>query len=215
MFRLRTFKRLALFAILLTVSIYVFTGCERIKVDSVFQGEDLGFIDIPWEIVSVNDKPLEPPFVQDPDPEAPPNTFAITANSLVFHASGDLTGEIGFTLSEEYPGDPPTSATWAITNTITGKYSAGEKTLTIDEKKPEVDVVVTLTPREAWEQQIEGITLEQLQDDLAAESEMGVTEDDSPFAFITVGVNYTHQTEQDTLTLSVPGQKILLKKKTE
>ncbi len=45
MFRLRTFKRLAIFAILLTVPVYVFTGCERITVDNVFQNEDLDFID--------------------------------------------------------------------------------------------------------------------------------------------------------------------------
>lgn len=214
MFRLQTIKRLAIFAILLTVPVYVLTGCERITVDNVLQYEDLGFVDTPWEIVSVNGQPFESLFDQEPDPEALPHTFAVTSNSLVFHASGDLTGEIVYTLAQENPGDPPTTATWTVTNTITGKYTAGETTITIDAEKTEVDVVVTLTPREAWEQQIEGITIEQLQDDLAAESEMGYAEADSPSPF-TVGVNYTQQTEQDTLTLSVPGESILLRKKTE
>lgn len=213
MFRLRTTKRLAILAILLTFTVSVITGCTRIDVDKVFPSEDLGFVDIPWEIVSVNDQPFESLFAQEPDPESPPHTFAVSSR-LVFHASGDLTGEIEYTLSEESPGDPPTSATWTITNTITGKYTAGEETLTIDAKKVETDVEVTLTPREAWEQQIEGITVEQLQDDLAAESEMGISEADSPFP-LTVGVNYTQQTEQDTLTLSATGEKIVLKKKTE
>lgn len=214
MFKLRTFKRLAIFAILLTVPVYVFTGCERIAVDNVFQYEDLSFVDTPWEIATINGQPFEPLFTQTPDPESQPDSFAVTSNSLVFHASGDLTGEIGFTLSLETPGDPPTTATWDVTYTITGKYTAGETTLTIDAKESEVDVVVTLTPREAWEQQIQGITIEQLQADLEAESEMGHTEEDSPLPF-TLGVNYTHQTEQDTLTLSVPGETMVLKKKTE
>ena len=214
MFRIRTFKRLVLFTILITVPVYVFTGCERIEVDEVFQYESLDFIDTPWEMVSLNDKPFEPYFVQEPASEAQPFTIVITSNSFVFHASGDLTGEIGFTVSEEYPGDPPTSVTWAINYTLTGKFTADETTLTIDSKKSEIDVVVTLSPREVWEQQIVGITVEQLQDNLAAESKMGYTEEDSPLPF-TVGVNYTHQTEQDTLTFSVPGKKILLKKKTE
>lgn len=213
MFRLRTTKRLAILAILLTFTVSVITGCERIDVDKVFPNEDLGFVDIPWEIVSVNDQPFESLFPQETDPESAPDTFAVTSR-LVFHASGDLTGEIEFSLTEEDPEEPPTTATWTITNTITGKYTAGENTLTIDAKKSETDVEVTLTPREAWEQKIEGITVEQLQEDLAAESEMGITEDDSPFP-LTVGVDYTHQTEQDTLTLSAPGEKILLKKKTE
>ncbi len=212
MFRLRTFKKLALLAILLTVPVYVFTGCERTKVENVFEFESLDFIDTPWEIVSVNDQPIGS--LLESDPESPPLTFAVTANSLVFHASGDLTGEIQITLSGESPGDEEKSETWEFTYTITGKYTAEETTLTIDSEKVEIDVVVTLTPREAWEQQIEGNTLEQVQDELAAVYEMDFTEDDSPFPF-TVGVNYTQQTEENTLTLSGSGEKILLKKKTE
>lgn len=212
MFRLRTFKKLAILAILLTVPVYVLTGCERIKVDDIFEYEGLDFIDTPWEIVSVNDQPIGS--LLESDPESLPLTFDVTANSLVFHASGDLTGEIQITLSGESPGDTPKSETWELSYTITGKYTAEDTTLTIDSEKVDLDVVVTLTPREAWEQQIEGTTLEQLQDNLASAYEMEFTEDDSPFPF-TVGANYTQQTEENTLTLSGPGEKILLKKKTE
>lgn len=212
MFRLQTIKRLTIFAILLTVPVYVFTGCERITVDKVFQYEDLGFVDTPWEIVSVNDQPIESLFAQDPDQEYP-TTFAVTSE-FVFDTKGKLTGELTFTISEQYPVDPPRSLTSVVTYTVTGEYTAGETTLTIETQNVEMDFAVTLTPRDAWEQVIPGSTIEQLQDDIKAESEMGFTQDDSTFPF-TVGVNYTQQTEQDTLTLSVPGESILLKKKTE
>lgn len=219
MFRLRTFKRLALFAILLTVPVYVFTGCERITVDSVFQYEDLDFIDIPWEIVSVNDQPIESIFAPVPEEGSPPSTFNITSK-FVFDATGKLTGELKFTVSEQYPVVPPRSLTFVITNTITGEYTAGETTLTIDTQNVESDVDAILTPRDEWEKELEKaplefrLTVEQLQDQLAAESEMGIIEDESTFPF-TVGADYTHLTEQGTLTLSMPGEKLLFRKKTE
>ncbi len=211
MLRKRALNGLVLFIILLSATVCVFTGCERKMLDNIFRSGDLGFIDTTWEITSINDQPFEPPFAQDAEPEFP-TTFAITSNSWVFHASGNLTGELAFTVSEQYPGDPPTSMTQVITYTVTGQYTAGETTLTIETQNVEVDVAVTLEPREVWEQQIAGITVEQLQADLAAETKMGFTQDESTFPF-TVGVDYTHQTEQNTLTLSVPGEKILLKKK--
>ncbi len=211
MCRIRVLNRLVIFTVLLAASFFVFSGCEKNITDDVIQSEDLGFIDTSWEIASVNGQPFESLLVQDPEPGSPPQTFTLTSNSLVFHASGNLTGELGFTLSEEYPGTPPTSATWAVTCTITGQYTAGDTTLTIEEQNVEIDVVVTLSPKEVWEQQIEGITLEQLQDDLAAESEMGFKQGESPFP-ITVDVDYTQQTEKNTLTLSVPGETIVLKK---
>ena len=190
-------------------------GCEKKVLDNTVlnRGAVLGFVDTTWEIVSINDQPFESVFPQQSEPEFP-TTFAITSNSWVFGASGNLTGELAFTVSEEYPGDPPTSMTQVITYTVTGQYTAGATTLTIETQNVEIDVEVTLVPREVWEQQIEGITLEQLQDDLAAESKAGFTQGASGLPF-TVGVDYTHQTEQNTLTLSVPGEQILLKKKTE
>lgn len=213
MFRLRTFNRLAILAILLTVPVYVFTGCERIAVEHVFQYEDLDFIDTPWEIVSINDQPIESILTQVPEEGSPPSTFDVTSK-FVFDATGKLNGELIFTVSEQYPVEPPRSLTFVITNTVTGEYTAGETTLTIDTQNVESDVAAILTPREAWEQQIQGITIEQLQDDLAAESEMGLIQDESTFPF-TVGVDYTHLTEQGTLTLSKPGEKLLFRKKTE
>ena len=213
MFRLQTIKTLAIFAILLTVPVYIFTGCERITVDNVFQYEDLGFIDTPWEIVSVNGQPFESLFTPEPREGSPPSTYDITSN-FVFDAKGKLTGELTFRISEQYPVDPPRSLTYVVTYTVTGEYTAGETTLTIETQNVEIDVAALLTPRDAWEQVIEGITVEQLQDDLVAESEMGFTQDESTFPF-TVGANYTQQTEQNTLTLSVPGETVVLRKKTE
>lgn len=214
MFRKRAFNRLVIFTILLSAAVYVFTGCEKKIVGDIIQSGDLGFIDTTWEIASVNDQSFESLFVQETEPGSPPHTFAITSNSWVFHATGKLTGKLAFTLSEEYPGDPPTSMTQMITYTVTGEYTAGKTTLTIETQNVEIDAAVTLAPREVWEQQIEGITLEQLQDDLTAETKMGFTQDEATFPF-TVGVDYTQQTEQNTLTLSVPGEKILFKKKME
>ncbi len=131
-----------------------------------------------------------------------------------------MTGELIFTISEQYPVDPPRSLTFVVTNTVTGEYTAGATTLTIETQNVESDVAAILTPRDAWEKELEKaplefrLTVEQLQDQLAAESEMGLIQDESTFPF-TVGVDYTHQTEQDTLTLSMPGEKLLFRKKTE
>ena len=171
---------------------------------------DLGFVDTTWEIVSINDQPFKSLFSPDPASEYP-TTLDVTSNSWVFGASGNLTGELAFTISEEYPGDPSTSNTQLVTYTVTGQYTAGSTTLTIKAQDVEFDVEVTLAPREVWEQRIEGITLERLQTDLAADSKDELTQDEPVLPF-TAGIDYTHQTEQNTLTLSVPGEEILLKK---
>ncbi len=219
MFSKCAFHRFVILTFLLSATFCVFTGCERIAVDSVFQYEDLDFIDIPWEIVSVNDQPIESILTPVPEEGSPPSTFDITSK-FVFDATGKLNGELIFTVSEQYPVEPPRSLTFVITNTVTGEYTAGETTLTIDTQNVESDVAAILTPRDEWEKELEKaplefrLTVEQLQDQLAAESEMGLIQDESTFPF-TVGVDYTHQTEQDTLTLSMPGEKLLFRKKTE
>ena len=204
---------------LLSVTFFVFSGCEKIRVADVIQNEDLGFVDTPWEIATINDQPLESLFTPEPEEGAPPSTFDV-ASEFVFDATGKLTGKLIFTVSEQYPVDPPRSLTFTITYTVTGEYTAGATTLTIETQNVEVDVTATLTPREVWEAELEKtplehrLTVEQLQDVLATESEMGFTQDESEFPF-KVGVNYTQQTEQDTLTLSVPGETLVFKKKTE
>ncbi len=188
-------------------------------IDDVIRSEDLGFVDTPWEIATINDQPLESLFALEPEEDSPPSTIAVTSK-FVFDATGKLTGELMFTVSEQYPVDPPRSLTFEITYTVTGEYTAGATTLIIEAQNVNLDVAAILTPRDAWEAELNKapaehrLTVEQLQDELAAESEMGFTQDESEFPF-TVGVNYTQQTEQDTLTLSVPGETIVLKKKTE
>lgn len=204
---------------MLSATFCVFIGCEKIMTKDIIRSEDLGFVDTPWEIATINDQPLESLFTPEPEEGSPPSTFAVTSK-FVFDATGKLAGELIFTVSEQYPVDPPRSLTFTITYTVTGEYTAGATTLTIETQNVEVDVTATLTPREVWEAELEKsplehrLTVEQLQDELATGSEMGFAQDESTFPF-KVGVNYTQQTEQDTLTLSVPGETLVFKKKTE
>ena len=177
--------------------------------DNVNGNIDLAFIDIPWKIGMVNDVPFESLFVQETEPGTPEPVFGITSNSWVFDAAGDLTGKLEFVLTEKYPGDPPTSMTQVITYTIIGKYTADQTTLTIETQELKIDVDVILEPKTVWEQQIEGITIEQLQSDLAAETKNGFKQTDSAFLF-KVGAEYTWQTEQYKFTMYImPDQKIL------
>lgn len=204
---------------LLSVTFFVFSGCEKIKVVDVIKSEDLGFIDTHWEIATINDQPLDSLFTLEPEEGSPPSTLDVTSE-FVFDSTGKLTGELTFTVSEQYPVDPPRSLTFVVSYTVTGEYTAGATTLTIETQNVEVDIAAILTPRDVWEKELEKapleyrLTVEQLQDELAAESEMGFAQDESEFPF-KVGVNYTHQTEQNTLTLSVPGETLVFKKKTE
>lgn len=219
MFSKCAFHRFIILIFLLSATFCVFTGCEKIMTEDIIRSEDLDFVDTPWEIATINDQPLESLFTPEPEEGSPPSTFAVNSK-FVFDATGKLAGELIFTVSEQYPVDPPRSLTFTITYTVTGKYTAGETTLTIETQNVEVDVAATLTPREEWEKELEKaplehrLTVEQLQDVLAAESEMGFTQDESEFPF-KVGVNYMQQTEQDTLTLSVPGETLVFKKKIE
>lgn len=219
MFSKCAFHRFIILTMLLSVTFFVFSGCEKIKVADVIRSEDLGFIDTPWEIATINDQPLESLFTIEPEEGSPPATLEVTSK-FVFDGNGKLTGELKFTASEQYPVDPPRSLTLVITYTVTGEYTAGETTLTIETQNLEFDIAAILTPRDVWEAELNKApiehrwTVEQLQDELAAESEMGFTQDESEFPF-KVGVNYTQQTEQDMLTLSVPGETMVFKKKTE
>ena len=213
MFWNRAFERQVIFTILLTAAIFVFIGCEKIMTEDIMRNDDLGFVDTPWEIASVNGESLDTIFAPVPEEGIPPSATTVTSN-FVFGATGKFNGELKFTLSENIPDDPPRSLTFVVTYTVTGNYTAKETTLTIETQNVVTDVTAKLTPREVWEKELEGITFEQLQADLASESEMGYEQDESAFPFI-VGANYTHQTEQDTLTLSVPGNTMVLKKKME
>ncbi len=213
MFSKCVFHRFVIFTFLLSATFCVFTGCEKIMTEDTIQSEDLAFVDTPWEIATINDQTPESLFMPEPEEGSPPSTFEVTSQ-FVFDATGKLAGELIFTTSEQDPVDPPRSLTSVITYTVTGEYTTGATTLTIETQK--VDVAVTLTPREAWEAELEKaplehrLTVEQLQD----EFEMGSKQDESTFPF-KVGVNYTQETEQDTLTLSVPGETLVFKKKTE
>lgn len=217
MFNKRTFYKLVIPIILLFSTFCTLIGCERKMLDNgIVDGDSvLNFMDTPWEIIEINDEPFESLFVQETEPGSPEHDFAITSNYWVFDAAGKLTGELIFALTEKYPGDPPTSMTQYVTYTITGNYTADATTLTIDTQDLKIDVNVVLEPKAVWEQQIEGITVEQLQSDLAAESKKGLEQSDSEFLF-KVGAEYTWMTEQDTFTLyTMPEQKILFRESVE
>ena len=207
------FNKSVILVILLFSTVCAIIGCEKQMSDNdIVNGNiDLAFIDIPWEIEMVNDVPFESLFVQETEPGSAEHEFAITLNSWVFDGAGDLTGKLEFVLTEKSPGDPPTSMTQVITYTITGKYTADETTLTIETQDIKIDVDVILEPKAVWEQQIQGITIEQLKSDLAAETKNGFKQTDSAFLF-QVGAEYTWQTEQDKFTLYImPDQKILFR----
>ena len=153
------FHRLVIFSFLLSATFLVFMGCEKIKVVDVIQSEDLGFVDTPWEIATINDQPLESLFTPEPEEGSPPSTIEVTSK-FVFDATGKLTGELVFTVSEQYPVDPPRSLTFVITYTVTGEYSAGATTLTIKTQNLEFDLAAILTPRDVWQAELDKAPLE-------------------------------------------------------
>ena len=213
MIKKTAFNRQVMLIVLLFSTVCAFIGCEKRMLDNgVGNGNIvLDFMNTPREIVALNGEPFETLFVQETEPGISEHEFQITSNFWVFDATGNLTGELAFALTEIYPGDPSTSMTQLITYSVTGKYTADETTLTIETQDLKIDVDVILEPKAVWEQQIEGITVEQLQSDLAAESKKGFEQTDSAFLF-TVGTKYTWQVEQDMFILSdMPEQTILFR----
>ncbi len=171
------------------------------------------FVDTTWQVATINGAMFEDLFKpQDPAPEFE-TEFMLGANSWVFNADGSFTGALGFILTEKYT-EPVSSMTQEITIASEGTYTADDSTLTITNHDLNVDVVVTLEPKEVWEQQIQGNTVEQLQNDMAEETKKGFSPTVSG-ALFKEGTEYTWSLEGDALTLSEANQKIALERKSE
>lgn len=173
----------------------------------------LDFVDTTWQIGTIDGAKFEDLFtLQDPEPEFETESM-LAANSWVFNADGSFTGALEFILTEKY-SDPVSSMTQKITITSEGTYTANDSTLTITKSDLKVDVVVTLEPKAVWEQQIQGKTVEELQNDFAEETKRGFGSTASAVLF-KEGVGYTWSLAGDTLTLSKGNQKIALERKSK
>ena len=192
-----------------------FIGCSEDDEDNIKDDEDIvfDFVGTTWQIVSINGQMLEKLF----EPEEPTEfetEFTFDENSWVFDTEGSFTGSLKFILTEKYT-EPVSSMTVEITIKPSGNYTAEDTTLKFTKQEIKIDVVVKLEPKEVWEQQIEGKTVEELENDFAAENEEGFASTASGFLFKVGPASYTWSLEEDTLTLSGTDQKFVLKRASE
>ena len=109
---------------------------------------------------------------------------------------------------EEYAGDPEAGVRTRFLYTIRGHYTTQGNILTLTKASTKWNVEVSLEPEAAWQEQIEGITLEDYKLNLAAELKKGLQLNIVPL--IKDDTEYTWEIENGTLTLSNPQQTIVL-----
>ncbi len=168
------------------------------------------FVSHTWEIVSINGEAFEKTFDNNRKDSEFEQEFTVTGNSVVFSDTGTLTIDLGFRTVEKYAGDPQTSMTALISYTTRGSYTTQENMLTITAQNVAAKVDVSLEPEAALKQQIEGITLEQLESDLATETKKGLEQETPPL--FKDGTEYTWQVEASKLTISSLQQIIVLRR---
>ena len=95
-----------------------------------------------------------------------------------------------------------------ISYTTSGSYTSQGNILTITKASTEWNVEVYLEPETAWQEKIEGITLEEHKSNLAAEMKKELQQDILPL--FKDDTEYTWQIEKQLLTLSSPQQTIVL-----
>lgn len=177
---------------------------------------DLEFVNSTWQIVSLNGEKFVDIFTSgEPEPGEPESEsdFEFVENSWVFDDEGMFSGALKFKLSEHYT-DPVSSLTFEIAITSEGEYTVEDTTLKVIKQEMEDDVVATLEPKEVWEQQIERLTVEEFEKELAAESKKDF-EPTTSAALFEAGSEYTWLVEGDTLTLSIGQRTIVFERKTE
>ena len=172
----------------------------------------LDFVDTTWQIVTINGQKFEEIF-KPAEPTEFETEFMLGGNSWTFDTDGSFTGMLEFILTEKYP-KPVSSMRQEITIKSEGDYTAAGTTLKITEHDLMVDVTVKLEPKEVWEQQIEGKTVEEFENDLAAETKLGFGPT-ATGALFKQGTEYTWSLDEDMLTLSVSNQKITLQRASE
>lgn len=200
--------------IIVTALLFVsFIGCgeddeEEMKDDTV----EFKAVDTTWQVVSINGLMFEQLFTPA-EPAEFESDFMLGANSWTFSTEGSFTGTLKFILTEKYP-EPVSSMTQDIDINSAGDYTVEGTTLKITKHELTIDVDVTLEPKEVWEQQIVGKTVEQLEDDYAAETKLGFSPT-ATGALLKEGTEYTWSLEEDTLTLSTLTQTIVLQRVAE
>lgn len=164
------------------------------------------FVNHTWKFVSINGEPFEKSFSNRKDADSNGKDadlepeFTVAVNSVVFSDTGTLTIVIEFRAVEKYATDPLTSMTHLITYSANSSYTTQDNGLTITETITEVDVDVSLEPESVWEEQIEGMTVEELESDFAAEAKKTHEQDIPPL--FKDNTEYTWQVAQDKLTIT-------------
>ncbi len=200
--------------IIVTALLFVsFIGCSENDEDNMKDDVAIDFVDTTWQVVSINGLMFEKLFSFD---EAEFETdFMLGANSWTFGTDGSFTGSLKFIITEKYT-EPISSMTQEIDINSAGDYTVDGTTMTVTKHDLVVDVDVTLEPKEVWEQQLElaEITVEELEDDMAAETKLGFTPTVLG-ALFREGTEYTWSHEEESLTFSNLTQSIVLERSDE
>ncbi len=181
---------------------------EEMKDDS----DEFKAVDTTWQAVSINGLKFEQLFTPA-EPTEYETDFTIEGNSWTFSSDGSFTGTLKFILIEKYP-EPVSSMKQEIDINSAGDYTVEGTTLKITKHDLTIDVDVTLEPKEVWEQQIVGKTVEELEDDLAAETKLGFSPT-ATTALFREGTEFTWRHEEDSFTLSTLTQTIVLQRAVE
>ena len=189
-----------------------FVGCGGDDEDDMKDDVTIDFVDTTWQVVSINGLMFEELF-KPAEPVEFETDFMLGGNSWTFGSDGTFTGTLKFILTEKYP-EPVSSMTQDIDINSAGDYTVEGTTLTITNHDLTIDVDVTLEPKEVWEQQIVGKTVEALEDDLAAETKLGFSPT-ATGALFKEGTEYTWSLKDDSLTFSTLTQVIVLERAAE
>ena len=189
-----------------------FVGCGGDDEDDMKDDVTIDFVDTTWQVVSINGLMFEELF-KPAEPVEFETEFMLGGNSWTFGSDGTFTGTLKFILTEKYP-EPVSSMTQDIDINSAGDYTVEGTTLTITNHDLTIDVDVTLEPKEVWEQQIVGKTVEALEDDLAAETKLGFSPT-ATGALFKEGTEYTWSLKDDSLTFSTLTQVIVLERAAE
>ena len=183
---------------------YLFIGCgsdggnENIPFTESFVGTD-------WQLVSIDGQPIEQLF--KPSESEFETEMSLDKSNYLFYGDGSFKGTLAWMLTEKYT-DPVTSMTQTITITTEGEYTAAGTTLTILKQAQKINVVVKLEPKAVWEKQIQGKTIESLENDLAAETKSGFVPTASDLLF-RKGTQYTWHEQANRLTITDANQNII------
>ena len=209
--------------ILATALLFVsLIGCGADDDENVDDKDDdtaevmLDFVGTTWRVATINGVTFEQLFTSaEPEPGDPvfETEFMLGDNNWVFNDDGTFTGALEFIVTEKYP-EPVSSMKQEITIASEGTYTTEESTLTIATHDLGIDVVVTLEPEEVWERQIVGVTVEEFEMDLAAETKKGFSPT-ATGALFKAGTVYTWSLEEDSLVLTSAIQNLALKKASE